>query len=241
MKIPRSKFKRRILLFAATAIEKFIPKSKFRQHVLRLNVMAILTREVDSTYASLIKTTSETLKRCQAEGVTTSTEALNTTLYIMVLTRDIHCLLRRLWSTNDDWESKLICRHLALAIVEGMEDLAELNGHCLHEFTQNRETWEALKTVSQELNKLRIKHEKNLRQLRVTAVAHRDKDANTLINSVTEVDTEHIAQIGLDLYIILVWVMSPLLTMVQSGCESCKYNKKAESSTSISQTPSAQP
>ena len=194
-------------------------------------------RGINSKCDSIVKKSIETLQRCRTEGVATSAESLNIVSYAVILNRDMNCMLSRLWNTNDDWERKLICRHLALAILEGLEDLAELNGQCLREFAQNTKTREELKIVSQKLSQLRIQHEADLRKLRVTAAAHRDKDANTLISSITTVDAELIEQLGWAMNSILLDAMSTFLDIVQSGCEGCKMNKKAKTSVEALQLP----
>lgn len=59
--------------------------------------------------------------------------------------------------------------------------------------------YEKLKASSALLNGLRKKHETSLRQIRVTAVAHREKDAGMLLASIDGLDQREIHSIGEDM------------------------------------------
>ena len=179
----------------------------------------------------LIYKASAILDTCRSEGVGSASSAINLSLYTAVLIRDINCMLARLWKLPESSERNLVCRHLSLAIVEGLEDLAELNGHCIRDMPENTPVRYGLKKASQEIAELRKQHEVSLRLLRVTASAHRDKNARVLLNSIHNVVPADVEMLGWTVYQTLTTVMTPLTNIVEAGCEVCKAPKLANKGT----------
>lgn len=200
----------------------YVPESRVLRYIIWLAAVGIILRRSRKRTLALIATLERTLATCRTCGQSMSASALNMTLYVSVLEMDMCHLLGRLWTVQDLWERKLICRHLALAIVEGIEDLAELNGQCINQQSEDSILRKEQKRVSRLLNELKRKHDRKLRELRVTATAHREKDAIVLVRVIHDMDGHEIEELGWDVFHCLTQVKIAASAMMDNGCKKCK-------------------
>ena len=171
----------------------------------------------------LIRIGSGVLDTCAAHGENISHSAINLSVYVGVLNLDLNIMLSQFFATRKDWERNLIARHLALAMLEGLEDIAELNGACISTMKQNNPNFERLKRASRVIADLRWKYEGELRLIRLSVCAHREKNAQVLWKAVREIEVEKIIGISNEVTTGLGEVIQQMREVLILGCEGCRY------------------
>ena len=157
---------------------------------------------------------------------------INFSLYVAIFDRDLLCILKQLWLTRDSWGRNLLARQLALLIVEGLEDLAQLNGQCIRlTNSEHEDIRSGFLTTSRSISDFRRTHEQKLRDVRITAVAHRDKNADALITSIEELDVRKVESLGWDLVEAMADTTSACLPFMKSACKICREKDETKSTT----------
>ena len=125
---------------------------------------------------------------------------LNAMQFVSVCNYDLSCLSHDLHTMKPGWKRNLQARVAVLLLVEYMESIGGVMGsqfrvsaESLYENPADDE--KRLNEISKTLHCLRNEHDKDLRKLRNLAMAHREKDAQTQLAAIEEMDIEYVAGI----------------------------------------------
>jgi hypothetical protein len=106
---------------------------------------------------------------------------------LTVLTRDMAC-------HQDWWESRLYARLLAMTMLECAEDLPAVLGKKFRDslavVVPDDRHRERLSKITSDLSDFRKRHERELRDIRRIAAAHRDHNPSLVISLIEQLDTQ---------------------------------------------------
>lgn len=150
--------------------------------------------------SQLFKTTVETLR---SRGWDTHATLWNTCIYLNLAAHDLSVLVEDLALESDDWRRRLVARNLAVVAYESTEDMQELLGKtfggALHKLGVLPHFKSKLKDARKPLDLFWQEHQASLKQVRVTASAHRDHDGVAMLNTVESISIDDSLSIGLSL------------------------------------------
>ena len=126
---------------------------------------------------------------------------MNPNVYIALSYADLNEILADIAFSVSDWRRKLHCRHLAILLVEFIEDIPELMGK---EFRSRLQLEPELlpmlpkvDAIMKDINLFRKNHESDLRALRNVASAHRDHSAIAMLEAIRAIDTYQLVKISI--------------------------------------------
>jgi len=137
---------------------------------------------------------------------------------------DLSVLLHDLHFNKSEWKGRFYTRVIALSIVEFFEDIGQLLGKKFRDrislINNQKVDIERLSLITKDLNNLRSKHEKSLRQIRNAVIAHKEHDTMSQIKIIGELDVGAINLLSID---IMRWLTSftnfstDLIKVMKSG------------------------
>ena len=140
---------------------------------------------------------------CEKRELTEILNLINVCQFVMICTFDTSTLIHELACSKTRWKQILHARLLALTIVEFMQDIAELTGKSFREnISQTLNSPDAinrLNIILKDLNNLRDTHDKELRDIRNVAIAHRDKNAKIQLDMINKLDINNICSLANDI------------------------------------------
>jgi hypothetical protein len=193
--------------FVLKLIEKIIltgPKRKLRLVIER-------KEEVILGALESISATRQKAEKIQLEHVV---RLYNASQFCLICELDLSILIFDLSMADTQWRKKLYARLLAMTLVECVEDITQLFGK---EFGQSLDKAIAKNDYKQKLNPIvkaltefKKKHERDFRDIRNIAAAHRDQDAARQLSTINKIDPKNIANLSLE----FVELLLPFTTMM---------------------------
>ena len=138
----------------------------------------------------------------------------NASQFCMICELDLSILHFDLYMANTPWRKKLYARLLAMTLVECVEDITQLLGK---EFRQNldkaitkNDYKQKLNPIVKALTEFKKKHERNFRDIRNIAVAHRDQNAERQLVTINKIDPKMLGNLSLE----FMGLLLPFTTMM---------------------------
>lgn len=137
----------------------------------------------------------------EAEGRTTQVAIMNVAQFALLWNRDLTTLLADLRDGGDPWRVKLHARLLAATMFECVDDFSELLGGDFRRQTgaMSGSTLAQLNALHGRLEQFKRTNREDLGQIRVTVLAHRDKDASVQLRAMESIDVAHIIRLGTEM------------------------------------------
>lgn len=144
----------------------------------------------------------ETLFDLRQRRWTTHAELWNIALHINIAAHDLSVLVWQVVAERDIWARKLAARHVALMVSETAEDVVQLLGGPIRT-SLNRlgvlDRYDAdLRTIRRPLDMFRTKHDRELKDIRNVAAAHRDHDGLRMLGMIETADIEQTIDLGME-------------------------------------------
>jgi hypothetical protein len=137
---------------------------------------------------------------------------MNVAFFQSHFTRDLLLTLDDLINLPVGWKKTLHARFAALLIVEFMEDAPELLAQEFLSKTRlvstTAEEEATLKSICKDLNTLRNREDKDLRDIRNTVIGHMDHDVRKQLQYLQNIDIDRITRICSDLVDLLIRLLS---------------------------------
>jgi hypothetical protein len=158
-----------------------------------------------------ISATRQKAEKIQFEHVV---RLYNASQFCLICELDLSILVFDLSMADTQWRKKLYARLLAMTLVECVEDTTQLLGK---EFRQNldkaitkNDYKQKLNPIVKALTEFKKKHERNLRDIRNIAAAHRDQDAARQLSTINKIDPKALQNLSLE----FVELLLPFTTMM---------------------------
>ncbi|MFN8453339.1 MAG: hypothetical protein U0401_01490 [Anaerolineae bacterium] len=143
----------------------------------------------------------EAIKRYRQQGWYTHAEIWNIAFFLNIAAHDTSILVLQLANEREPWDRKLAARHVALAVYETAEDLAQLLGKPIRDAVQRlgllNELDRELRQTRQPLDIYWQTYTPILKAIRLTSVAHREHDGITQFEVIDKIDVDQILELGL--------------------------------------------
>ena len=125
---------------------------------------------------------------------------VNVCQFALLFNYDLSCLLHDLTATQIAWHRRLHARHLALTLVECVEDFTALLGkpfrRAISELRLDPATVETLNSLSAELHAFQRQHDRFLRSVRNYTIAHREHDATIQLQWINDLEPKSLGALG---------------------------------------------
>ena len=145
----------------------------------------------------------DTIESLRAKELKTHSILWNAALHVNLAAEDISYLVEDLAFERNDWKRRMAARHFALAAFETAEDLQALLGKTLRDALDHvgvlAQFEKQLAEVRKPLQEFWGQHQKALKNIRITAAAHRDLDGIIFVKTIEEINIEDILTIGFEL------------------------------------------
>lgn len=149
------------------------------------------------------------LKLAKQEGREDLVYVNNISQFCTLFNYDLSVLLHDLHFAKSEWKGRLYTRVIVLSIVEFFEDIGQLLGKKFRErislINNQKVDIEKFNLIAKELNNMRLKHEKALRQIRNAVIAHKEHNTMRQIEIIGELDVGAINLLSID---IMRWLTS---------------------------------
>ena len=120
-------------------------------------------------------------------------ELYDVSQFCIMYAADLTILIRDMACSRDWWEERLYARLLAMTMLECAEDLPAVLGKKFREslvaVVPGDPHRQRLSKISKHLSNFRKRHERELRDIRKIAAAHRDHDPRVLMLLIEQLDT----------------------------------------------------
>ena len=150
--------------------------------------------------SKLFQTTVVTLRD---RGWATHATLWNTCLYLNMAALDLSILVEELAFERDNWRRRLVARNLAVLAYEATEDMQALLGKTFREALDKLGVLSRFETrlrdARKPLDAFWKEHQTSLKQVRVTAAAHREHDGIAMLNTVENINIDDSLSTGLTL------------------------------------------
>ena len=190
--------------------------------MIKATLDTIKERLYSKTNLSLSNTTGiikQGIQTAREIGLENHAQLLNIGLYINLSAHDLAVLLHQLHIERDIWAQKLAARHAILLIFESVEDLTQLLGkniRCLLNQIGSIDIFDAkLRNVKKPLDTFWKTYSARLKEVRGNAIAHRNHDGLTILESIESIDIKDIIRIGNEYRIILIEIRTTLLDILE--------------------------
>jgi hypothetical protein len=134
----------------------------------------------------------ETRKKLAHYNVPEALRLYDSAQFCLMYDADLTVLSRDMTCTTNWWETRLYGRLLAMTMLECVEDIPAVLGKNFREsvaaLVSDAAHLRRLSEITKSLSDFRRRHEKNLRQVRTIAAAHRDHNAALQISVIENLD-----------------------------------------------------
>jgi hypothetical protein len=148
-----------------------------------------------------------TIESLRAKDLCTHATFWNAALHVNLAAEDLSYMVEDLAFERTDWKRRMAARHVTLIVYETAEDLQSLLGKTLRDSLDNLNVLQQFETNLAEARRpLQVfwsKYQKELKEIRITAAAHRDLDGIVFVETIRKIEIESILAIGFQLNDIL--------------------------------------
>ena len=180
----------------------------------------------------------KTLKYCKANCFTTHQEIWNSVLFVNIAFHDLSIAIEQTLFGWEQWKRNFNARILALHLYEIPDDLKHLLGKRTRDSLNRLGLLSHLETdlnnAQKRLNEFRKKHEKELKEVRDFAAAHRDHDALALLRVVNGITPDKIGHLGVELGQILRDDIGAVTTKIFMAASSIEPPERTDTKQGIS-------
>jgi hypothetical protein len=158
-----------------------------------------------------ISATRQKAEKIQFEHVV---RLCNASQFCLICELDLSILIFDLSMADTQWRKKLYARLLAMTLVECVEDITQLFGkefrQSLDKAITKNDYKLKLNPIVKALIEFKKKHERDLRDIRNIAAAHRDKNAAHQLSTINKIDPKTLQNLSLE----FVELLLPFTTMM---------------------------
>jgi hypothetical protein len=162
-----------------------------------------IIRENHRTSESYLAVADKFLVLAERAGSPHHIDFANLMQFAGVFSYDLVCILDDCMRSEDGWRRKLHARHLALTLVENVEDFTDLLGKPLQTILAKTVFDPApvatILVLKADLHRFQENNDKFLRAIRNAIIAHRDHLAKIQLTWIRGLNPEHVENLGIEM------------------------------------------